>query len=240
MKREIEAYADLLGEPPRPIVAVVGGVKVSEKIQLIENILPQIDNIIIGGAIAFTFLKVQGYSIGSSFNQSGQSFTDTYSHKTNIDELAARFLAKAKTHNVKVLLPVDHICHIKCVGTDTPWITADANVPDGHMALDIGPRTIGMYRSCIETSQTAVWSGPMGVFEIPTYSTGTFVVAKAMGDETQDRGLVSIIGGGASAISARMSGHDGRVSHISSGGGASLDLLLEGKNLPGISVLDDL
>jgi phosphoglycerate kinase len=240
MKREIEAYADLLGEPPRPIVAVVGGVKVSEKIQLIENILPQIDNIIIGGAIAFTFLKVQGYSIGSSFNQSGQSFTDTYGHKTNIDELAARFLAKAKTHNVKVLLPVDHICHIKCVGTDTPWITADANVPDGYMALDIGPRTIEMYRSCIETSQTAVWSGPMGVFEIPTYSTGTFVVAKAMGDGTQDRGLVSIIGGGASATSARMSGHDGRVSHISSGGGASLDLLLEGKNLPGISVLDDL
>ena len=240
MKREIEAYADLLGEPPRPIVAIVGGVKVSEKISLIENILPQIDNIIIGGAMAFTFLKAQGFTIGNSFHQSGQSFTDTYGQRTNIDDLAQRFLAKAKSCNVQVLLPVDHICHTKCEGTDDPSVTDDANVPDGYMALDIGPRTTELYQNCIDSCQTAVWSGPMGVFEIPTFSTGTFVVAKAMGDGTQDRGLVSIIGGGASATAARVSGHDVRVCHISSGGGASLDLLLEGRNLPGISVLDDL
>ena len=240
MKREIEAYADLLGEPPRPIVAIVGGVKVSEKIALIENILPQIDNVIIGGAIAFTFLKAQGFTIGNSFHQSGQSFTDTYGHKTNIDELAQRFLAKAKSSNVQVLLPVDHICHTKCEGTDDPSVTADANVPDGYMALDIGPKTAELYQECVDSCQTAVWSGPMGVFEIPTFSTGTFVISKAMGDGSQDRGLVSIIGGGASATAARLCGHDVRVSHISSGGGASLDLLLEGKNLPGISVLDDL
>jgi phosphoglycerate kinase len=240
MKGEIEAFADLLLAPPRPIVAIVGGVKISDKIMLVDNILPHIDYIIIGGAVAFSFLKVQGYSIGSSFNQSGQSFVDTYGQKTNIDELAKRFLAKAKSCNVQVLLPVDHICHTKCEGTDNPFVTADANVPEGYMALDIGPRTIELYRNCIESCRTVVWSGPMGVFEIPTYSTGTFVVAKSMGDGTQDRGFVSIIGGGASATAARISGHGGRVSHISSGGGASLDLLAEGKILPGINVLDDL
>ena len=239
MKREIEAYANLLGEPPRPTVAIVGGVKVSEKIVLLENILPQIDVIIIGGAMAFTFLKVQGYNIGSSFHQAGQSFIDSYGHKTNIDELAERFLAKAKTCNVQVLLPLDHICHVKCEGTNNPLLTSDANVPEGYMALDIGPKTRAYYQSFIESCRTALWSGPVGVFEISTYATGTFVIAKSLGDGTQDRGLISIIGGGASAAAARISGHDGRVSHISSGGGASLGLLSEGKNLPGLVVLDD-
>lgn len=240
MKREIEAYADLLGEPPRPIVAIIGGVKVSEKIMLIENILPQIDRIIIGGAMAFSFLKVQGVRIGRSFCQSGQSFSDTYGQRTNIDELAEQFLTKANRCNVQVLLPVDHICHKSCEGTDSPLTTSDANVPEEYMALDIGPKTTQLYVDCLESCRTALWSGPLGVFEIPTYSTGTFSIAKAIGDGTQNRGLVSIIGGGASAAAARICGHGGRVSHISSGGGASLNLLLEGKNLPGISVLDDL
>jgi phosphoglycerate kinase len=215
-------------------------VKVSDKILLIESILPQIDYVIFGGAMSFTLLKAKGFSIGQSFHQPGQSFDDKYGETKNIDEIAERLLAKAAALNVKVLLPVDHTCHTTCEGTDSPSFTADANVPDGYMALDIGPKTANLYQSCIESCRSAIWSGPMGVYEIPTYSTGTFVIAKAMGDGTQDRGLVSIIGGGASATAARISGHAGRVSHLSSGGGASLDLLLEGTNLPGISVLDDL
>lgn len=240
MKREIEAYADLLGGPPRPIVAVVGGVKVSEKILWIENILPQMDYIVVGGAVAFTFLKSRGFKIGRSFHETGQSFSDRYEEVENIDEMAERLLAKAKACNVRVLLPLDHICHTACCAADSPLVTENANVPDRYMALDIGPKTVELFQNCIASCRTAVWSGPMGVYEMPTYSTGTFVIAKAMGDGTQERGMVSIIGGGASATAARICGHAGRVSHISSGGGASLDLLLEGKNLPGISVLDDL
>eukprot|EP00804_Cyclotella_cryptica_P018770 CCRYP_007259-RC/>CCRYP_007259-RC protein AED:0.44 eAED:0.45 QI:0/0/0/1/0/0/3/0/510 len=240
MKREIEAYADLLGEPPRPIVAVVGGVKVSEKILWIESILPQMDYIVVGGAVAFTFLKSRGFTIGRSFHEAGQSFSDRYEEVENIDEMAERLLVKAKACNVRVLLPLDHICHTACCATDSPLVTENANIPDGYIALDIGPKTAEQYQNCIASCRTAVWSGPMGVYEMPSYSNGTFVIAKAMGDGTQERGLVSIIGGGASATAARVCGHEGRVSHISSGGGASLDLLLEGKNLPGISVLDDL
>jgi len=238
LQREIMAYTKLLGGAPRPMVAIVGGAKVSDKILLLEHILKQIDSLIIGGAMAYTFLKAAGYEIANSFHESGQSFGDKYGEKQNIDELAKSFLVKAKACNVEVLLPVDHVCHFSCEPTDTPIITKNANVPNGYMALDIGPRTIGLYQKCISQCRTAVWSGPMGVFEIPTYATGSFSIAKAMGDGTQERGLMSIIAGGASADAAQLCGHSSRVSHVSSGGGASLDLL-EGKVLPGIHALDD-
>eukprot|EP01082_Thalassiosira_pseudonana_P004764 g4610.t1 g4610 contig15:1387745-1389472(+) len=239
LKREIEAYSDLLGEPNRPMVAIVGGAKVSDKILLLDHILPQIDSLIIGGAMAFTFLKVQGYDIANSFHESGQSFLDKYGEMKDIDELARNLLEKAKACNVEVLLPLDHICNVVCEATNTPFVTENENVPAGYMALDIGPRTIQLFQNCIANSRTAVWNGPMGVAEISTYATGSFSIAKAMGDGTQERGLLSIIGGGASAVSAEACGHANRVSHVSSGGGASLDLL-EGKVLPGINALNDL
>ena len=194
------------------VVAIIGGAKVSDKILLLEHILKQIDSLIIGGAMAYTFLKAQGYQIANSFHESGQSFVDMYGERKNIDELAQRFLEKAKAYNVEVLLPVDHICHTSCNATDSPFITENANVPIGYMALDIGPQTIELYRNCIAECRTAVWNGPMGVFEIPTYATGSFSIAKAMGDGTQERGLLSIIGGGASASAAEACGHGGRVS----------------------------
>ena len=240
MQKEIEAYSKLLGGAPRPVVAIIGGAKISDKILLLQHILPKIDSLIIGGAMAYTFLKAAGYQIGNSFHESGQSFGDKYGDNSrDIDELAREFFMKAQLCNVEVLLPRDHLCHTSCEATNQPIITETANVPKGYMALDIGPQTIELYRKRIaQCNGSAVWSGPMGVFEIPTYATGSFSIAQAMGDGTQERGVLSIIGGGASADAAEMCGHAARVSHISSGGGASLDLL-EGKVLPGIDVLDD-
>ena len=237
LQKEILAYEKLLRGGPRPVVAIVGGAKVTDKIQLLSHIIRNIDCLIIGGALAYSFLKCLGYQIGNSFHESGQSFKDKYGEKEDIDDLAKRFLLKAKTCKVEVILPVDHVCHTSCEGTDEPLITQNANIPDGYIALDIGPRTISLCEQCISRCRTAIWSGPLGVFEIPTYATGSFSIAKALGDNSQERGMMSIIGGGASADAATASGHASRVSHVSSGGGASLDLL-EGKVLPGIAVLD--
>lgn len=238
MQKEITAYSRLLGGAPRPVVAIVGGAKVSDKILLLDHILQKIDCLIIGGGLAYTFLKAAGYQIGNSFHESGQSFGDKYGERQNIDELAREFFIKAKQSNVEVLLPRDHVCNTRCEATSRVLITETANIPSGYMALDIGPRTCELYQKRISQCKTAVWNGPMGVFEIASYATGSFSIAKAMGDGTQQRGLLSIIGGGASADAAEMCGHASRVSHVSSGGGASLDLL-EGKVLPGIDALDD-
>ncbi|CUG88283.1 phosphoglycerate kinase, putative [Bodo saltans] len=238
MEREINYFAKVLGNPPRPMVAIVGGAKVSDKILLLENMLTRIDKLIIGGAMAYTFLKAKGFNIGKSFCEAGQSFTDQYGEKRDIVSLADNLLKLAAERNVEVFLPVDHVCHTECKPTDIPVTTEDANVPDGYMALDIGPKTIAKYLEVIKASKTAIWNGPMGVFEMTTYSAGTFAIAKAMGDGTEERGLLSIIGGGDSASAAEQSGHAVRMSHVSTGGGASLELL-EGKILPGIAVLDD-
>lgn len=238
MDREINYFSKVLGNPPRPMVAIVGGAKVSDKIQLLENMLPRIDKLLIGGAMAYTFLKAQGFTIGKSFCEAGQSFTDQYGEKKDIVSLAGALLEKAKASNVQVFLPVDHICHTECKATDTPLTTTDANVPEGYMALDIGPMTLKRYAAEIEQCKTAIWNGPMGVFEIATYSAGTFGIAKCMADGTEKAGLLSIIGGGDSASAAETCGEASRMSHVSTGGGASLELL-EGKLLPGITVLDD-
>ena len=238
MDTEINYFSKVLGNPPRPMVAIVGGAKVSDKIQLLENMLPRIDKLLIGGAMAYTFLKAQGMSIGKSYCEAGQSFTDKYGEKQDIVSLAGALLEKAKASNVQVCLPIDHICHTECKATDSPLVTTDGNVPDGYMALDIGPLTLQRYASEIEQCKTAIWNGPMGVFEIPTYSAGTFGVAKCMADCTEKTGLLSIIGGGDSASAAETCGEAARMSHVSTGGGASLELL-EGKLLPGITVLDD-
>mmetsp|Transcript_15973 Transcript_15973/g.23430 ORF Transcript_15973/g.23430 Transcript_15973/m.23430 type:complete len:371 (+) Transcript_15973:717-1829(+) len=238
MGKEIDAFANVLHDPPRPMVAIVGGAKVSDKILLLEHMLSRIDKLIIGGAMAYTFLKVQGLDIGKSFNQAGQSFTDRYGEKQDIEKLASRLLEHAKLKNIEVALPIDHICHTECKLTENQIVTDDANVPDGYMALDIGPKTIEKYRNIIEGCSTAIWNGPMGVFEIPTYASGTFSIAKAMADGTTERGMMSIIGGGDSASAAEQSNYASQISHVSTGGGASLELL-EGKILPGIAGLDD-
>ena len=238
MDREINYFAKVLGNPPRPMVAIVGGAKVSDKIQLLENMLQRIDKLVIGGAMAYTFLKAQGIEIAKSFCEAGQSFTDNYGEKKDIIQLAANLLKLAESRKVEVFLPMDHVCFTECKATDSFITTTDANVPCGFMALDIGPKTVAKYCEVIGQCNTAIWNGPMGVFEIPTYANGTYSVAKAMGDGTQQRNLLSIVGGGDSASAAESSGHAVRMSHVSTGGGAALELL-EGKVLPGIAVLDD-
>jgi len=240
MKREIEAFHKVIvTKPPSPVVAIVGGAKVSDKVQLLEHMLGNIDKLIIGGAMAYTFLKAKGFNIGKSFCERGQSFVDRYSGESmDIVELASKLLEKATEMGIEICLPVDHVCHTACKATEAPLTTDDANVPDDYMALDIGPKTISLYQDVISTCNTAIWNGPMGVFEIPTYSAGTFAIAKAMGDGTAERGMMTIIGGGDSASAAEQSGQDVRMSHVSTGGGASLELL-EGKILPGIAALDD-
>lgn len=238
MDREINYFARVLGSPPRPMVAIVGGAKVSDKIQLLENMLQRIDKLIIGGAMAYTFLKSRGVDIGKSYCESGQSFVDQYGETQDIVTLAASLLLKAQQRGVEVYLPLDHVCHTECKATDQALVTADANVPAGYMALDIGPKTIAQFTGVIATCNAAIWNGPMGVFEIPTYSAGTYAIAKSLADNTETRGLLSIIGGGDSASAAEQSGQAVRISHVSTGGGASLELL-EGKILPGIAVLDD-
>lgn len=238
MAEEISAFYKILQSPPKPLCAIVGGAKVSDKILLLENLMSKIDVLLIGGAMAYTFLKAQGYAIGKSFSQAGQSFTDKYGEQMDIVELATRLLKKAKDAGIEVMLPLDHVCHTECKKTDQPLTTDDPNVPDDYMALDIGPKTIDAYTKKIRTCKAALWNGPMGVFEIDTYSKGTFAIAEVMGDETEKSGMLSIIGGGDSASAAEKSGQAKRMSHVSTGGGASLELL-EGKELPGIKVLDN-
>lgn len=238
MDREIKAFGQVLGSPPSPAVAIVGGAKVSDKILLLENMLEKIDELIIGGAMAYTFLKAKGFDIGKSYCEAGQSFTDQYGETMDIVQLASKLLEKAKMKGIQVHLPVDHVCHTTFADTDSALTTDDANVPAEYMALDIGPKTIKAYEEVVARSKTAIWNGPMGVFEMNAYCAGTFAIAKAMGDGTETNGLLSIIGGGDSASAAELSGHAKRMSHISTGGGASLELL-EGKMLPGLKALDD-
>ena len=239
MQKEIEAFSTILADPPRPLVAVVGGSKVSDKIHLLENMITKIDKLLIGGAMAYTFLSSQGYEIGKSFSQAGQSFIDRSGNEVDIVEVAGQLLDKAKARGVEVCLPIDHVCH---TGFGTPRdgedvvVTADANIPDNLMAMDIGPKTIEYYKSKIRECQAAVWDGPMGVFEIETYSTGTYAIAEVMGDETETNGLISIVGGGESATATERSGHAGRMYHVSTGPVPSMQLL-EGRSLPGIRAL---
>nr|P07377.1 RecName: Full=Phosphoglycerate kinase, cytosolic; AltName: Full=PGK B allele 2; AltName: Full=Phosphoglycerate kinase B [Trypanosoma brucei brucei]CAA27068.1 unnamed protein product [Trypanosoma brucei]CAA29317.1 unnamed protein product [Trypanosoma brucei]prf//1202269A kinase,cytosolic phosphoglycerate [Trypanosoma brucei] len=226
MEKEISYFAKVLGNPPRPLVAIVGGAKVSDKIQLLDNMLQRIDYLLIGGAMAYTFLKAQGYSIGISMCEESKL------------EFARSLLKKAEDRKVQIILPIDHVCHTEFKAVDSPLITEDQNIPEGHMALDIGPKTIEKYVQTIGKCKSAIWNGPMGVFEMVPYSKGTFAIAKAMGRGTHEHGLMSIIGGGDSASAAELSGEAKRMSHVSTGGGASLELL-EGKTLPGVTVLDD-
>lgn len=237
MKREVDYFSKVLNNPKQPVIAIVGGAKVSDKIQLLENMLPRINKLLIGGAMAYTFLKAQGKSIGSS------RFEDVVENKKtgvrlDLQQLAADLVSKATSMGVEVLLPIDHVCHERFEATDAPLVTDDASIPDGFMGLDIGPKTISSYRKAILDGATIIWNGPMGVFEMDAFSRGTFAVAKALGDATEKRGALSIIGGGDSASAAEKCGQASRISHVSTGGGASLELL-EGKSLPGLAVLDD-
>ncbi len=219
IEKEIQMLDRLLDKPQHPYIAVMGGSKVSDKIDVFENLMDKVDGFIIGGAMAYTFLKAQGLSVGTSMVES-----DKVSYAR---EMIARMEARGKSLH----LPDDHVVASE-FGATQGEITKTSSVPEGLMALDIGPKTIEKYKTVLSEAKTIFWNGPMGVFEKPAFSTGTFAVAEALAKNT---GL-KIVGGGDSAAAAEASGFAAKMTHISTGGGASLEYL-QGDRLPGLEVM---
>ncbi|HCW52689.1 MAG TPA: phosphoglycerate kinase [Clostridium sp.] len=221
IQKELKFLGDAVENPQRPFVAILGGAKVSDKIAVINNLLDKVNTIIIGGGMAYTFLKAQGYEIGTSLVEEDRL------------EYAKEMIAKAEEKGVKFLLPVDH--RVATEFKDVPaTVTEDQNIPAGNMGLDIGPKTEALYAEAIKDAKTVIWNGPMGVFEFENYNKGTIAVAKAMAEAD----ATTIIGGGDSAAAVNILGFGDKMTHISTGGGASLEFL-EGKVLPGIAALND-
>ena len=222
MEKEIKFLGGVFENPAKPFVAVIGGAKVSTKIAVLESLLPRVSTMIIGGGMAFTFLKVQGHSIGKSLVE--EDFLPT----------AKAFLDKAKSSGAEVLLPVDH----KVAGEFAETAKAEAvdgvDIPEGKISMDIGPKSVALFRDRILKAKTVIWNGPMGVFEFPEFSKGTLEVAKAVAD---CKGI-TVVGGGDSVAAVNQFGLADRITHVSTGGGASLELL-EGKQLPGVVALQD-
>lgn len=222
MEKELQYLGGALAEPVRPFVAILGGAKVSDKITVIENLLSKVDTILIGGGMAYTFLKAQGFEIGTSLVEEDRLV------------LAAELLDKAEQKKVKFLLPSDHQA-AETFAADSPAMVVDnAQFPVDAMGLDIGPKTIETYRKAIKEAKTVVWNGPMGVFEFDAFARGTFAIAEALAETD----CLSIIGGGDSVAAVNKSNLQDKMTHISTGGGASLEFL-EGKALPGVVALSD-
>ena len=222
IQKELKFLGEAVENPVRPFTAILGGAKVSDKIAVIEQLLEKVDNLIIGGGMAYTFLKAQGYEIGTSLVEEEKV------------EYAKEMMEKAKAKGVKLLLPIDNAVADKFADV-APVITEDANIPEGFMGLDIGPKTIEEYVNTVNASKTIVWNGPMGVFEFENFANGTLAVAKAMAALTD---ATTVIGGGGSAAAVNQLGFGDKMTHVSTGGGASLEFL-EGKELPGIVALDN-
>lgn len=222
IKKEIEFIGGALENPKRPLVAILGGAKVSDKIGVITNLIDKVDTLIIGGGMAYTFNKSLGYNIGTSLLEEDKV------------ELAGEIMQKAKDKGVKFLLPVDNRLGKEYDPNTEVMISASDSIPDGWMGLDIGPETEKLFADAIVGSGTVIWNGPMGVSEWDKFASGTIAVATAVANS----GAISIIGGGDSAAAVEKLGFADKMSHISTGGGASLEFL-EGKELPGIVALND-
>ncbi len=225
MEKELAYLSKAVTNPTRPFVAILGGAKVSDKIEVVENLMRISDAMLIGGGMAYTFLKAEGQPIGKSIVEDDKL------------DLARRLRQEAQEKKFALLLPVDHV-----VGAEFKADTATQSVsvsatPDGWMGLDIGPKTIDTYRQKIASAKTIVWNGPMGVFEMPAFAKGTLEVAKAVATATSV-GATSIVGGGDSVAAVHQSGVADKISHISTGGGASLEFL-GGRKLPGVEALTD-
>jgi phosphoglycerate kinase len=225
VQKEIKYLHEAVASPRRPFVAILGGAKVSDKIKLISNLLGKVDRILIGGAMAYTLLKAKGASVGKSLVEADQ-----------VEEMKS-LLVKAGD---KIMLPIDHVAadrfDFKAMTAGAPVAVSDVNIPDNLLGLDIGARTVAEYGKVIAGAKTIVWNGPMGVFEMADFAKGTKAVAQAVADATS-RGATSVIGGGDSAAAVEEMGLDEKMTHISTGGGASLEYL-EGKAMPPIEVLD--
>ena len=224
MEKELTYLGKALQHPEKPFVAILGGAKVSDKIGVIQNLMDKVDSLIIGGGMAYTFLKAQGEQVGKSLVEADKV------------DLARQLLSAAKTRKLKFLLPVDHIISDKLDGTGTiRTVSAGQPIPAEMMALDIGPKTVELFAEEVSRARTIVWNGPMGVFETPAFAKGTFKIARAV---AENAGATSIVGGGDSVSAVHQSGVADKITHISTGGGASLEFL-EGKKLPGVEALTD-
>ncbi len=219
MEKELRYLGGALESPQRPFVAILGGAKISDKIEVIENLLGKVDRLLIGGAMAFTFLKSQGKSIGKSLCEEDKV------------DLARELLARAKD---RIVLPADAIASSGLDDEASAHIVPSGQIPDGEMGLDIGPKATAEYAAIIRSAKTIVWNGPMGVFEKDAFASGTIDIAKAVADS----GAISVIGGGDSAAAVAKAGVASRITHISTGGGASLEFLA-GQTLPGVAALND-
>lgn len=222
IQKELKFLGNAVDNPVRPFVAILGGAKVSDKINVINNLLEKVDTLIIGGGMAYTFLKAQGYTIGSSLLEADKV------------DYAEDMIKKAEEKGVKLLLPLDNVVGETFSADTKPVVTEDQNIADGYMGLDIGPKTAKLYADAIKDAKTVVWNGPMGVFEFANFAKGTVAVAQAMAEAD----ATTVIGGGDSAAAVNQLGFGDKMTHISTGGGASLEFL-EGKELPGIAALND-
>ncbi|HXB22406.1 MAG TPA: phosphoglycerate kinase [Candidatus Solibacter sp.] len=224
MQKELEYLGKVTTNPEKPFVAIIGGAKVSDKIDVIRNLLGKVDALLIGGAMAYTFMKAQG-------RQTGKSLVE----KDKLD-LAKELINEAKSKNVRLRLPLDHVIAEKIDASATTQIVKDENgIPTDQMGLDIGPETIAAFSQEIAGAKMIVWNGPMGVFEVAPFAKGTMKIAQAMADNST---ATSIVGGGDSVAAVHQSGLADKITHISTGGGASLEFL-EGKKLPGVEALTD-
>jgi len=222
IQKELKFLGEAIENAEKPFTAILGGSKVSDKINVINNLLEKVDNLLIGGAMAYTFLKAKDYKMGISRVE-----------EDKID-YALEMMDKAKEKGVKLYLPIDHVVATEFDKNANPVITEDENIQDGYMALDIGPKTRELYAEVIAKSKTIIWNGPMGVFEFENFNKGTIAVGEAMANCDG----ITIIGGGDSAAAVNIFGLGDKMTHISTGGGASLEFL-EGKELPGIVALND-
>ena len=225
MQKEIEFLGNAVNKPIRPFTAILGGAKISGKIDVIKSLFQKVDSLIIGGGMAFTFFKAMGYEIGKSLLEEEKV------------ELAKEILEKAERTKMSFLLPMDVVVANE-FSNDAEFEVVDVeNIPADKMGLDIGPKSVELFKKVIMNSKTVVWNGPMGVFEFDNFAKGTFAIAEALAEATEN-GSITIIGGGDSAAAIKKAGLSDKVTHVSTGGGASLEFL-EGKTLPGIAALTD-
>ena len=222
MGKEVNTILEVVDNPERPFVAVLGGAKVSDKIYVVMNLLKKADSILIGGGMSYTFLKAKGINVGSSMVDEDKI------------ELAKEMLTEAENRGVRIYLPIDHKCGNAFASTVKAKTTRNANIPEKYIGMDIGPKTVNLFSKVIKSAKTVIWNGPMGVFEFDDFSTGTEKIAKAVASVDGKQ----IVGGGDSIASIKLLGMDKKIYHISTGGGASLKLL-EGIMLPGVEVIEN-
>ncbi|KAL0917198.1 hypothetical protein M5K25_012247 [Dendrobium thyrsiflorum] len=225
MQKELDYLVGAVGNPKRPFAAIVGGSKVSTKIGVMESLLEKVDILLLGGGMIFTFYKAQGHGVGSSLVEEDKL------------GLATALIEKAKLKGVSLLLPTDVVAADKFAADANSKVVPASAIPDGWMGLDIGPDSIDTFNEALESAKTIIWNGPMGVFEFEKFAFGTDAIAKKLAD-LSGKGVTTIIGGGDSVAAVEKAGLADKMSHISTGGGASLELL-EGKSLPGVLALDD-